>query len=105
VEVVRRAGWLVLALGVTLALSGCAAAANDALVPRPAGPGFWLGLWHGLIAPVTFIVSLFDEHVGIYAVHNSGHLYDLGFLVGMSVIFSVLGGSAPAASRQRRSRS
>jgi hypothetical protein len=26
--------------------------------------GFWLGLWHGLIAPITFILSLIREDIG-----------------------------------------
>jgi hypothetical protein len=28
--------------------------------------GFWLGLWHGLIAPITFTLSLFKEDIGVY---------------------------------------
>ncbi len=39
-------------------------------------------MWHGLILPVTFVVSLFAEDVSIYEVHNSGHWYDFGFLLG-----------------------
>jgi len=27
--------------------------------------GFWAGLWHGIIAPITFIVSLFNPGVRI----------------------------------------
>jgi len=52
--------------------------------------GFWQGLWHGIIAPVTFIVSLFNHNVHIYEVHNSGAWYNLGYLLGLSII---LGGS------------
>ena len=47
--------------------------------------GFWLGLWHGIIAPITFIVSLFNKNVGIYEAHNSGTLYNLGYLLGLSI--------------------
>ena len=50
-------------------------------------PGFWLGLWHGVISPVTVIVSLFRDDVGIYAVANSGAWYDVGFMVGVSAFF------------------
>lgn len=49
--------------------------------------GFWLGLWHGLIAPITFIVSLFKEDVGVYEVHNNGKWYTFGFLLGLMIVF------------------
>jgi hypothetical protein len=49
----------------------------------PSAPGFWLGLWHGFIAPTSLVGSVFTEH-RIYALPNSGVLYDLGFLLGLS---------------------
>jgi hypothetical protein len=53
--------------------------------------GFWLGLWHGAIAPVTFVISLFSANVGMYEVHNNGGWYHAGFLLGLTMS---LGGSA-----------
>jgi len=50
--------------------------------------GFWLGLWHGLIAPVTFIVSLFSKNVSLYEVHNSGGWYNFGFVLGAGLFLS-----------------
>lgn len=44
--------------------------------------GFLYGLLHGFITPVSFIGSLFDDNVAIYAVNNKGGWYDLGFLLG-----------------------
>lgn len=92
------------ALAVVLLLSACAASGND-LAGTPAADGevagFWLGLWHGFIVPVTFIVSLFTDTVGIYEVHNSGGWYDFGFLLGAS---ATLGGSAGGGAAGRRSR-
>lgn len=52
---------------------------------RPAG--FWAGFWHGLISPITFLVSLFSPKVRIYETNNRGRLYDFGFLVGVSGAF------------------
>lgn len=49
--------------------------------------GFWLGLWHGLIAPITFIISLFKEDIGVYEVHNNGRWYNFGFIFGLIIIF------------------
>lgn len=44
--------------------------------------GFFYGLLHGFITPVSFIASLFRDDVAIYAVNNSGSWYDFGFLLG-----------------------
>lgn len=48
---------------------------------RPAG--FWGGLWHGMIAPITFLVSLFAEGVSIYETNNNGRWYEFGFMLGI----------------------
>jgi hypothetical protein len=62
--------------------------------------GFWLGLWHGIIAPVAFVISLFNRNVGIYEVHNSGGWYNFGYLLGLSIVF---GGSGRSAGRRHKS--
>ena len=49
--------------------------------------GFLAGLWHGLICPITFIVSMFTPKVRIYETNNCGLFYDLGFLIGVSYTF------------------
>lgn len=46
--------------------------------------GFFSGLLHGFITPISFITSLFKDDVSIYAVNNSGAWYDAGFLIGSS---------------------
>lgn len=61
--------------------------------------GFWQGLWHGLIAIVTFIISLFNDNVTVYEVHNNGALYNLGFIFGMMIIFG--GVSKGTCSRKK----
>ncbi len=65
-------------------------------VPGARPAGFWAGLWHGLICPLTFVVSLFNPNVRIYEAHNCGLLYDFGFLVGAS---SALGGGGHQTAR------
>ena len=49
------------------------------------------GLWHGIIAPVTLVMSFFNESVQMYEVHNNGREYNLGFLLGVALVFLVLG--------------
>ena len=68
---------------LALALASCAASQPPA-IPDIEAPGFWKGLWHGFIAPITFIISLFSEHVRIYTFPNAGRWYDFGFMLGIS---------------------
>ena len=50
--------------------------------------GFWVGLWHGLIAPFVFFVSLWDDTVSIYETNNNGRWYEFGFMLGIAGIAS-----------------
>jgi len=66
---------------VLLALASCAPGPNTQhAVANGAGhiAGFWLGLWHGIIAPITFLISLFSSHVNVYEIHNNGNWYNFG---------------------------
>lgn len=83
---VMAAAWIGLAAGA----AGCAAGGARFHADVPAG--FWAGLWHGLICCVTFVIGLFSENVRIYEVHNSGNLYDLGFVLGAALAFGGMGG-------------
>jgi hypothetical protein len=53
--------------------------------------GILLGLWHGVIAPIMLVGSFFNPAMQIYEVHNSGVEYNLGYLVGVALIFLFLG--------------
>ena len=82
-------------------ISGCLAGTNTAAnIPATDGSiaGFWMGLWHGIIAPVTFVISLFSENIHMYEVHNNGGWYDFGFVIGAGIIF---GGSSKASCKKR----
>jgi hypothetical protein len=48
------------------------------------------GLWHGIIAPVTLVISFFNSDVHMYEVHNAGSEYDLGFLLGLTTVVALL---------------
>jgi hypothetical protein len=50
--------------------------------------GFWVGLWHGIIAPIVFFVSLFYDTVSIYETNNNGPWYEFGFLIGVGAYAS-----------------
>ena len=48
------------------------------------GPaGFFYGLLHDILVLPTFIVSLFNDAIGIYEVNNTGFGYDAGYLLGL----------------------
>lgn len=61
-------------------------------------PAFLAGLWQGVIAPIAFVVSLFDNDVRMYAFPNAGRWYDFGFLIGLGI----WGGGAGAGAAGRR---
>jgi uncharacterized spore protein YtfJ len=92
----------VLILTVVL-LVGCAAGPNEFVgSPNPQGQvaGFWQGLWHGIIAPITFIISLFSDSVEVFEVHNNGNWYVFGFLLGLAIVWG--GGGRGSAGRRHR---
>src|SRR5215207_2270154 len=100
----RQAACAALIIAAVLVLAGCAAGPNTvAQANEPDAAGFWLGLWQGLISPITFLISLFNSDVNIYEVNNNGNWYNFGFMLGVAIVFS-----GPASSRRavpRRARS
>lgn len=55
--------------------------------------GFWVGLWHGIAIPLSFMISLFSDHYCIYETNNKGKIYEFGFLLGsgsgLSIVFNL----------------
>ncbi|HUX11641.1 MAG TPA: hypothetical protein VMW87_01360 [Spirochaetia bacterium] len=93
---------IVLAALLLLLLAGCAPGVNSLAGQANAQgevAGFWRGLWNGIIAPVTLIISLFNHNIQMYEVHNNGGWYNFGFLLGVMLIF---GGGGRGARRRRR---
>ena len=100
----KRTMRMTMVLGLALLLTACAAGANPNVGVAVADgqvAGFWLGLWHGLICPITFLISLFTDDVSIYEVANNGNWYDFGFMIGVS---SAFGGGVLGGRRGRRGR-
>lgn len=93
---------IILAILAVLLLAGCVAGPNtmvDKENPEGNIAGFWHGLLHGLLAPIMFIVSLFNKQVNVYEVFNNGGWYNFGFLLGVSMTFG--GGGAGACSSKK----
>lgn len=79
---------------IMLILTSCAHSVEVEIISEQEPYRFWNGLWHGIIAPVTFVISLFKDEVVMYAINNNGAWYNLGFLLGASM---TLGGSSKAS--------
>jgi hypothetical protein len=100
----RAVLFVLLAAVVVLFVAACTAGPNEmADVPDEEGKvaGFWQGLWHGIIAPITFVISLFSDTIEMFEVHNNGGWYNFGFLFGLTAVW---GGGGAGASRRRRRR-
>lgn len=48
--------------------------------------GFFLGIWHGWIAPISLIISIFNKNITIFESNNTGFWYGFGFYI------AILGG-------------
>lgn len=93
----KRSVWFIL-LASFLFIS-CAEAVPVTLSITTKTYGFWHGLLHGIILPFSFIGSLFNEEIIVYAINNTGGWYDFGFVFGASIIF---GGSGKGAKRRKK---
>ncbi len=60
--------------------------------------GFFWGVWHGWIAPVSLVWSVFDSDIRLYANNNTGWWYDFGFYIAVISGF----GSLSLSRRKRK---
>ena len=72
-----------LSLVLPVLLAACARATPATVSHAATAPGFLLGVWHGFIFPVAWVLSLFLPDIAIYAVPNQGGWYDFGYFVGI----------------------
>jgi hypothetical protein len=72
-------GFILIVTVVTI--SGCMPGNSDYGASHPAG--FFTGIWHGWIAPISLIAGLFNPAVRVYEVYNTGWWYDFGFYIAL----------------------
>ena len=60
-------------------LNGCAPGSGASTSDNPAG--FFTGVWHGWIAPVSLIWGIFNKTIRVYEPINTGWFYDFGFYI------------------------
>lgn len=69
----------VISVLLLITLTGCIPGDGTYTVDKPAG--FFWGIWHGWVAPISLIWSLFNENIRVYEINNSGWWYDFGFYI------------------------
>ena len=97
---------LAAALGLALLLTACAAGGPEAATAAHQGwlMQFLLGLWHGIIAPVTLLVEVGHKlwpntipwAIRLYETRADSVVYDVGFFLGLG------GGPTIVVRRWRR---
>jgi polyferredoxin len=92
---------LLLFLLLILAASffGCFPGGGHATPEAPAG--FFTGIWHGWIAPLSLLVALFKDGVRIYEVNNTGWWYDLGYYM---AVIAGFGSISLLRKKEKRSK-
>lgn len=72
---------------ISLTLTGCVPGDGTYTISNPAG--FFWGIFHGWMAPISLIIGLFSKNIRVYEIMNTGWLYDFGFYI---AIISGFGG-------------
>ena len=70
-----------------LCLTGCVAQPATIIecVDYPRVPsGFFSGIWHGIISPISLIAQALGANWSVYDIVNTGGWYDFGFLLGVA---------------------
>ncbi|WP_352419386.1 hypothetical protein [Proteiniborus sp.] len=86
----------ILTMLVTVLLSGCIPGDGSYTNSKPAG--FLSGIWHGWIAPISLIVSIFRHGIRVYETVNTGWWYDFGFYI---AIISGFGGISLSRKKKK----
>lgn len=82
---------------MAILLTSCIPGDGKATVEDPAG--FFFGIWHGWVAPLSLIISIFKDNINIYEVYNTGFWYDLGYYM---AIISGFGGLSLARKKNKK---
>ena len=88
---------IVPAAALAIVFGGCFPGGGTYSLLEPAG--FFSGIWHGWIAPVSLIIGIFSDNVRIFEPFNTGWWYDFGFYM---AVISGFGGLA--LSRKKKSK-
>ncbi|RKU22618.1 hypothetical protein C6500_03715 [Candidatus Poribacteria bacterium] len=88
-----------LLLVAIITIVGCVPGDGNHTADEPAG--FFWGVWHGLIAPISLIWGLFNSEIRLYEPQNTGWAYDLGFYLAVIGGFSSFSSSSSSKGRKK----
>ena len=86
---------VLLMLFTLIILTACMPNPSESVGRSPAG--FFKGVWHGWIAPISLIVGFFNDSTRVYDPNNTGWWYDFGFYM---AVISGFGGLSLARKKQ-----
>lgn len=75
-------------LSIVFLLTSCLPGGGNYSPGNPAG--FFTGIWHGWIAPISLILGLFNKDITLYEAFNTGWWYDFGFYISIIAGFGGL---------------
>jgi hypothetical protein len=84
---------------IVVTMAACVPGGGEFHKENPAG--LLIGIWHGWIAPISLIISLFNPSVRIYELNNTGFWYDFGFYI---AIISGFGGVSLTRNKWKSNR-
>ena len=93
---------IVALLAAAVILSGCFPGTSSYSPFERAG--FFSGIWHGWIAPLSLIVGIFNHDVRIYEPFNTGWWYDFGFYMAVIAGFGGLALSRKARKKMKQNQ-
>lgn len=86
----------ILTILASVLLSGCIPGDGSYTSSKPAG--FLSGIWHGWVAPISLIISIFKRSIRVYEVVNKGWWYDFGFYM------AIIGGFGGVSFSRKRKK-
>ena len=87
----------ILLLIALITSAGCVPGDGKHTAEKPAG--FFWGIWHGWIAPISLIWQLFNPDIRVYEPQNTGWWYDFGFYI---AIISGFGGISLTRRKRKK---
>ena len=97
--VITKVIFVMIIIILLVTLSACAPGTGANTAENPAG--FFSGVWHGWIAPISLIWGIFNKSIRVYEPYNTGWFYDFGFYI---AIIGGFGGISLFRKQQRNKK-